>query len=203
MTTFLLLLSLILNAAAIFAIILLYLRQNRLVEAEKKQQRIIKEIEEVFSAYLFELKEENDTFIEMMKKANSINSSDASPYRQDGTTDKEDIPNTDKEGTSSNENQNLNELPSRLGKGVSYHAARKAYQQSSEPVSVKEEVEAEALQDKPSIPVSKSEPVQLSFIDQVVKMKKQGLTIEEIARDLDKGKTEIELLLKFRQNTQE
>ncbi|MCM3665602.1 hypothetical protein M3204_14390 [Mesobacillus subterraneus] len=192
MTTFLLLLSLILNAAAIFAIILLYLRQNRLMEAEKKQQRIIKEIEEVFSAYLFELKEENDTFIEMMKKTNS-----ASPYKQDGTADKD--------ATSSTAKENTNELPSRIGKGVSYHAARKAYQQSSKPVSVKEEVEAEAeaLQDKPRIPVSESEPVQLSFIDQVVKMKKQGLTIEEIARDLDKGKTEIELLLKFRQNTQE
>ncbi|GAE43682.1 hypothetical protein [Mesobacillus boroniphilus] len=68
MTTFLLLLSLILNGAAIFAIILLYLRQNRLVEAEKKQEKIIKEIEEVFSAYLFELKEENDKFLELMTK---------------------------------------------------------------------------------------------------------------------------------------
>jgi hypothetical protein len=195
MTTFLLLLSLILNAAAIFAIILLYLRQNRLMEAEKKQQRIMKEIEEVFSAYLFELKEENDNFIEMMKKTNSIYNSDASPYRQDGTTDQQD--------TSSNEKQNPNELTSRIGKGVSYHAARKAYQQSSEPVSVKEEVEAESLQDMPRVPAAVRQPVQLSFIDQVVKMKKEGLTIEEIARDLDKGKTEIELLLKFRQNTQE
>jgi hypothetical protein len=195
MTTFLLLLSLILNAAAIFAIILLYLRQNRLMEAEKKQQKIIKEIEEVFSAYLLELKEENDTFIEMVKKTNSVYNSDASPYRQDGTADKD--------ATSSTEKENPNELPSRIGKGVSYHAARKAYQQSSEPVSVKEEVDAEALQDQPRIPVSESEPVQLSFIDQVVKLKKQGLTIEEIARELDKGKTEIELLLKFRQNTQE
>jgi hypothetical protein len=196
MTTFLLLLSLILNAAAIFAIILLYLRQNRLMEAEKKQHRIMKEIEEVFSAYLYELKEENDNFIEMMKKTNNIDNSDASPYRQDGTTDQED--------TSSNEKQDPNELPSRIGKGVSYHAARKAYQQSSEPVSMKEEVvaEDEALQDMPMIPVAERQPVQLSFIDQVVKMKKQGLTIEEIARDLDKGKTEIELLLKFRQNTQ-
>ena len=68
MTTFLLLLSLILNGAAIFEIILLYLRQNRLVEAEKKQERIINEIEEVFSAYLFELKEENDKFLELMTK---------------------------------------------------------------------------------------------------------------------------------------
>ena len=45
-----------------------------------------------------------------------------------------------------------------------------------------------------------SELQQLSFIDQVFLKKNQGLSIEEIARDLDKGKTEIELLLKFRQN---
>ena len=71
MTTFLLLLSLILNAAAIFAIILLYLRQNRLVEAEKKQGKIIGEIEEVFSSYLLELKEEHVQFIDKMRKTES------------------------------------------------------------------------------------------------------------------------------------
>ena len=50
---------------------------------------------------------------------------------------------------------------------------------------------------------SKEEVIQSSPIDQVLQMTNQGMTIEEIARKMDKGKTEIELLLKFRQKTQE
>lgn len=194
MTTFLLLLSLILNGAAIFAIILLYLRQNRLVEAEKKQGKIIKEIEEVFSAYLFELKEENDKFLELMTKTRVEN--------QPGDKDMAGLEASDKEPEKDSDHIAQQKQPNRLGKGIAYHAARKAYQQNHEPVSTDLH-----LAENDIIAVDSQENnvelKQLSFIDQVLNMKKQGLTIEEIARDLDKGKTEIELLLKFRQKTQE
>ncbi|WP_214777126.1 hypothetical protein [Bacillus sp. ISL-45] len=178
-----------LNGAAIFAIILLYLRQNRLAEAEKKQGKIIKEIEEVFSAYLFELKEENDKFLELMTATNIQKQSGGKKAAPIEAT--EEKPDTGADEASKETHQ-------RLGKGISYHAARKAYQQNHEPVPT-------VSNDKiyMEFPEDHSESKQLSFVDQVVNMKKQGLTIEEIARDLDKGKTEIELLLKFRQNTQE
>ena len=190
MTTFLLLLSLILNAAAIFAIILLYLRQNRLMEAEKKQKKILNEIEEVFSAYLFELKEENDKFLEMMAKTDI--------QKQPGNGEAADIEAAEKETDRVSDKITEDKQKNRRGKGISYHAARKAYQQSREPVPYD-------LNDSSDMEIQEDnvESEQLSFVDQVVHMKKQGLTIEEIARDLDKGKTEIELLLKFRQNTQE
>lgn len=195
MTTFLLLLSLILNAAAIFAIILLYLRQNRLVEAEKKQGRIIGEIEEVFSSYLLEIKEENEKFIENIKTTNNV--------RKTGTEFDDQILHKslypDLEPNNRPEKEQKEELPQRIGRGVSYHAAKKAYQQNSESSSVKAD-EAESNLEVQLIDDS-SELQQLSFIDRVLHMKNQGLSIEEIARDLNKGRTEIELLLKFRQNT--
>ena len=194
MTTFLLLLSLILNGAAIFAIILLYLRQNRLVEAEKKQEKIIKEIEEVFSAYLFELKEENDKFLEVMTKTKVQN--------QFNDKDTVAIEASDKEPEKGSDHIAQEKHPNRLGKGIAYHAARKAYKQNHEPVST-DLLLAENDIIAVDSPEDKVELKQLSFIDQVLNMKKQGLTTEEIARDLDKGKTEIELLLKFRQKTQE
>ena len=193
MTTFLLLLSLILNAAAIFAIILLYLRQNRLVEAEKKQERIINEIEEVFSAYLFELKEENDKFLELMTKTKVQN--------QPGDKETAAIEASGEEPEKGSDHISHEKQPNRLGKGITYHAARKAYQQNHEPASNdlrSSETDIIAVDSQENNVDLK----QLSFIDQVLHMKKQGLTIEEIARDLDKGKTEIELLLKFRQKTQ-
>jgi hypothetical protein len=194
MTTFLLLLSLILNGAAIFAIILLYLRQNRLVETEKKQGKIINEIEEVFSAYLFELKEENDKFLELMTKTKVQN--------QSGDKETAALEASEKEPEKSSDHIAQEKQPSRLGKGITYHAARKAYQQNREQVSPDLDLPEDDI-----IAVESQENnvelKQLSFIDQVLYMKKQGLTIEEIAKDLDKGKTEIELLLKFRQKTQE
>ncbi|MEH7882745.1 hypothetical protein V7654_00350 [Bacillus sp. JJ1609] len=194
MTTFLLLLSLILNAAAIFAIILLYLRQNRLVEAEKKQERIIGEIEEVFSSYLLEIKEENEKFIENMKTTNNVRKTG---IKFDSQIQPKSL-NPDLEPNTSDKGQK-EELPPRIGRGVSYHAAKKAYQQNSEPSSMKADEAESNLEDLLIIDES-SELQQLSFIDQVFLKKNQGLSIEEIARDLDKGKTEIELLLKFRQN---
>ena len=195
MTTFLLLLSLILNAAAIFAIILLYLRQNRLVEAEKKQERIIGEIEEVFSAYLLELKEENDKFIETMKNTKNLRKSEI----DSGQTEPEPKGSELDFKNSPDKEQNA-EPALRLGRGISYHAAKKAYQQNSEPAAVNVDEPQSNLED----PLIKSDSTglqNLSFIDRVLYLKNQGLSIEEIARDLDKGKTEIELLLKFRQNT--
>jgi len=196
MTTFLLLLSLILNAAAIFAIILLYLRQNRLVEAEKKQERIIGEIEEVFSSYLLEIKEENEKFIENMKTTNNVRKTG---IEFDSQTQPKSI-NPDLELNISPDKEQKEELPPRIGRGVSYHAAKKAYQQNSEPSSVKEDGAKSNLEDL-LINNNSSELQQLSFIDRVLHLKNQGLSVEEIARNLNKGRTEIELLLKFRQNT--
>ncbi len=195
MTTFLLLLSLILNAAAIFAIILLYLRQNRLVEAEKKQGKIISEMEEIFSAYLFELKEENDKFLELMANTNVQVQQDDAGKPVDEAADMGSFQSLDH----SDDEVRLQ----RPGKGISYHAARQAYNKNSETINV-------PIEDTDEVDIDSTEPVisvpeanEMSFVEKVAAMRKQGLTIEEIARELDKGKTEIELLLKFRQNTQE
>jgi hypothetical protein len=199
MTTFLLLLSLILNVAAIFAIILLYLRQNRLVEAEKKQDKIIKEIEEIFSAYLFELKEENDKFIQLMTVTNNREQPSNKMAAID-TSEKAVQVKTAVEKPESGA-ADSNEMQQRIGKGISYHAARKAYQQNREQTSSVPDTGVELTELDPQ--ENKEEVIQSSLIDQVLHMKNQGMSIEEIARKLDKGKTEIELLLKFRQNTQE
>src|SRR5690606_37898299 len=47
----------------ILAIILLYLRQNRFIEAEKNLKKIQEESEELLAAFLVELKEENEQFV--------------------------------------------------------------------------------------------------------------------------------------------
>lgn len=53
------------------------------------------------------------------------------------------------------------------------------------------------LDDKP-IPFVDRKPSS-SLVDQILSLKKNGLSIDEIAKKLDKGKTEIDLMLKLRQ----
>ncbi|HJV31533.1 MAG TPA: hypothetical protein VJ558_05005, partial [Bacillales bacterium] len=62
MITFLLIISLLLNGVALFSILILFTRQNRLLEMGKRQEMMKKEVEEIISASLFEMKEENEAF---------------------------------------------------------------------------------------------------------------------------------------------
>ncbi|UXH45391.1 hypothetical protein N5C46_04815 [Rossellomorea vietnamensis] len=63
MVTFLLFISFLLNIVSLLSIVILYSRQNRFVNMEKEQKKIIVEMEDVISAYLIEMKEENDEFM--------------------------------------------------------------------------------------------------------------------------------------------
>ncbi|WP_210363845.1 hypothetical protein [Bacillus sp. REN3] len=191
MTALLLLASLILNATAIFAIILLYLRQNRLFEEEKQQGRIIKDIEEVFSAYLLEMKDENEKLIELIKETASGEGTEAEKLHEYGVGQEQKAL---KEATV--------ESSIRKESGVSYQAARKAYEQNAFRFPPGEEAFPAPIPDDPESAQQETAD-QRPSIEQVLELKKEGLTIEEIARKLNKGKTEIELLLKFHQNGKE
>ncbi|CAN7427672.1 DUF6115 domain-containing protein [Rossellomorea sp. LjRoot5] len=63
MVTFLLFISFLLNIVSLLSIVILYSRQNRFVNMEKEQKKIIVEMEDIISAYLIEMKEENDEFM--------------------------------------------------------------------------------------------------------------------------------------------
>lgn len=76
MTIFILFLSIILNIITIFAIIILYLRQNRLLTMDHSQKQTMKEMEDIFTAYIEELKEENEQFINKFKSIQNEQNSD-------------------------------------------------------------------------------------------------------------------------------
>lgn len=63
MATLFIFISFILNAVALFAIILLFMRQNRLHEIKKEQEKLVADMEEMMTAYLAEMKEENEKLI--------------------------------------------------------------------------------------------------------------------------------------------
>ena len=54
----------LLNILTIFAVIVLFLRQNRFIQAEKDQKAMMAEMEELMSGYMMEMKEENEALLE-------------------------------------------------------------------------------------------------------------------------------------------
>ncbi|TMU87762.1 hypothetical protein FGG79_06525 [Bacillus sp. BHET2] len=172
MVTFLLFLSFLLNIISLLSIVILYSRQNRFVHMEKEQKKMISDMEDVISAYLIEMKEENDEFIRTFK------------------TKVQD--ETEGFGQTNDMNQDNGQASDArtIRTGAGYKVAQKAYQQTnnliSEPAHPTEQMKMKQPENDP-------------LIQQVILLKEKGMPIEEIAKSVGKGQTEIELLLKFRQ----
>jgi hypothetical protein len=177
MTTFLLIISFLLNIVSLLAIIILYTRQNRFIDLEKKQGKMIQEMEETISTYLLEMKEENDAFMNNLNK----NKQEKKTQKQSGG--KEFPRSTKNKEMGSHANKRLN--------------ASKAY---NNPVVIPDKREGENDWE-PLFLFEEGIIQEDTLVDQVITMHQDGLSIEEIAKRLGKGKTEIELLLKFNQKS--
>jgi hypothetical protein len=155
MIAFLLVVSFILHALSLFVIILLYLQLSKVKETEKRQQQMAEEMEQTFSAYLLEWKEENERFLkELSDMLTNRTKADRkqSPSKANATSTKEEA------------------LPD--------------YFPNVDDVKDIVDIRHQAMP---------------SLVEEAWQLFEEGKTIEEIAKILKKGKTEIELLLKFRQ----
>ncbi|MFO1445935.1 hypothetical protein KDN24_22575 [Bacillus sp. Bva_UNVM-123] len=209
MTTFLVGISILLNILALFAIVVLFLRQNRLIQVEQKQEKLITEMEEIISNYLVQMKEENEDFINRIKKI------DAEPKRTEARVDN----GGEMKGVNPNPQSNETGLNIRTGK-VHVHKAVHAYKQNvraanTQPLEEEsielpplenriEKTTHSPLSEEKNNDINRNETIgrleEQSLLSQVLNLRKQGLSEELIARKLNKGKTEIALLLKFNQN---
>lgn len=205
MTSVFLFISIVLNIIALFSIVILYLRQSKLFEVEKKQQKMIEEMEDVISTYLAEMREENESFIERMTKAATKQSNKKENKKKNEGLLEPILPSTEEE-----------KVPYSIKNSKSH--AVKAYKTGAMQPLTDEDVEVllpdftEVEDSTFDLKVEKevegtiqevTEPKEKSLLEEVVHLQEQGLTFEEIAKKLHKGQTEIELLLKFRQNNQE
>ncbi|UOQ43030.1 hypothetical protein MUN89_13855 [Halobacillus salinarum] len=153
MTLFLIILNFIIDGILILAVMTLMARIKKTEELEQKQKQTAREIEELFSSYLLEIKEEN-------KRLSDRLASSGNDVERENVNKKKEIQK--KEQTYSHEAGQV---------------------QSYQPPAPKEEESA----------------YQPSLHSKVYQLKEQGLNNEEIARKLNKGKTEIDLLIKFQQ----
>jgi len=154
------------------------LRISKIQEVEKRQIQLMKEMENAVSAYLLELKDENERFL--TKLSNAVNQ--FNEEQSDLTYAKKNESNSELESDA--------ELP--------------PYFPNVDQVKDHLEiggVQPETSQLKGETTEKKVDSIggEQSVLQQALELHAEGKSIEEIARILAKGKTEIELLLKFRQ----
>lgn len=221
MLVFLIIVSLILNIVAMLAIVILFLRQNKLLQVEDNQKKAIKEMEMLINSYLLEMKDENEDFIRRVKEMQDekrnfpVESSSSKMVGPPLSLNQEMEAVQNSEAEESEFIKEAFEPAVKLGKTVSLQAV-KAYQQhsqkkqaaSSSTQAIENNEQRKSILDiKHALSLAEKRKtketealIQDSLLTQVMIMKKEGISEKEMAQKLKKGKTEIELLLKFREN---
>lgn len=201
----------LLNIVTIFAVIVLFLRQNRFDQVEKNLKVMNADMEELMSGYIMEMKEENEVLIKTLARKNqsvvkneekkessnpkqtidvfndiSIMEDQSRPSQTYATKNKA----TDAYKKQTLTNQTMQETSKLIDE---YHLeitvdSEKQDQQAETASFLKDTLQA-SFSGQPL-----QEP---SLYEQVHLLTKQGFSAEEIAKRLKCGKTEVELLLKF------
>lgn len=211
MSAFFIFLLFVLNIFTIFAIIVLYLRQNRLSMLEKDQKAVIGEMEQLLSGYLMEMKEDNETLVKAIHNSVAMN-----PEHGQKGQEHSSIEETKKEKQEKQVQNILLEYKAG-SRAAAKRQAINAYKIMPEeneanvlPVKVEDKLELASAATSPqnqgkSAAMEFSDMLQASLNERSLNEKvdmlaDQGHSIEEIAKKLGRGRTEIELLLKFRMN---
>ena len=197
------------NAIGFFLILILFVRLSRIREIEKKQTSMMKDMENLITGYLLEMKEENEHFLNKFTEADQT-------YKETNKDNNNRFRSDVQELTNERSTVQLkqNNLMYNSNKKINNHFSHEnselglpnLVQNSSEITDILEITKVmnnndtlTALNQGTSNKVKDDLYIQ-SLSAQALLLQKKGYSLEEIARNLKKGKTEIELLLKFRQN---
>jgi hypothetical protein len=187
MTTGLILVLFLIQLITIFVIVILYSKLSKFKDLENRQNQLVEEMDNAISVYLIEMKEENDRLIKELQTAPER----ILVHEQEHPIEKEAVPNILLNKSDSSKVENTSEFEARPY--VPVKTAANAYRKQK--ANVIEENEVEEVQEV--LFQQKQEQKLLTFEQQVIEHYHNGKTIEEIARLMQRGKTEIELLVKF------
>ena len=208
MVTLIIIVLFICQLISFFLIMIMNSKLAKFKGLEARQEKMIREMDDAIGAYLMEMKEENNRLIEELTIAKQVHDERQSSVEQQSDTKSSNVQETIKDI------ENLlsaQETPS--VESISERIAQSAKQKPFVPIAVatnaynkqKEQSNAEVA----ALPTESSEDEANSFVQEnalpdlapferkVVEMHQEGKTIEEIAKETQKGKTEIELLIKF------
>lgn len=160
---------------SIFIIVILYSKVAKFKDLEVRQDRLVREMDDAIGAYLLEMREENDRLIQELKSANVVQPSAEQPKQQ--MMQEPAVSSTAASVNPQTVEALLTEARTVVPKAVAANVYNK-----------------HKSQQEPGLVVKKELP---TFEQQVVADYRAGLSVEEIAKKTQRGKTEIELLIKF------
>ena len=208
MTTILLVVLFISQLLTFYFLVILNSKLSKYKEIEKKQEAIIRDMDDAISAYLVEVKDENDRLIKeltmqsKMKKTVQSEQQKSTEYSNQQVDRKTTVLSKDdvledmavkgqqlKLEPKENIHEQVFDVPKIVSKTIAATAYKKQSSHTQLPVE-QPEIVAE--------PTEKLVDQKLSqFEKEVVGYHRLGMSIDEIAKKTQKGKKEIELLIKF------
>ena len=205
MTKIILVVLFISQLLSFYFILLLNSKISKFKAIEKNQENLVSEMEDTFSVYLLEMKEENDRLIREMAMVKNKHPNDND--NQNVQIEKSFEPNIHNTNTTDVEELHRSMLDFSNGKasnnsttqtkvepmkGILKSVATNAYKKNATvPTNVNSSTQSNEQPSK-----SANEMVH-TFDREVIEYYKSGMSVEEIAKKTQKGKTEIELLIKF------
>ncbi|MDM5351018.1 hypothetical protein QUF65_08990 [Lysinibacillus sphaericus] len=189
MTTILIAVLFFLQLLTFYFLIILNTKLAKFKDLEKKQERLMSEMDDTISVYLTEMKDENDRLI---KELQNVSPSELAATSVQQTVSYEP---QQEQAYSAAEQELKKDRPLSLDKDARLYVPKNivanAYSRQ------RQTTETIASSPMPLIVEQKEEVKELTMEQQALNLAKQGKSTEEIAKQLQKGKTEIELLLKF------
>lgn len=200
MITFIIIGSVVLHGISLLAIIILYLRQNQYKQSEQTLYKMKVELEETIQAYLMEMKEENQAIVATLELLRDDEIGALNNLESDKSIQKEIKRNTAPKpslqtasnATSKQSQHNLYEPP--------YASVHDTVELTHS--TVENPTQAISFSQALSKQINKYKK-NVSEEERAFQMREEGLSVEEIAKQLHKGKTEVDLLLKFHSKTRE
>lgn len=192
MTIILIAVLFILQLLSFYFLIILNTKLAKFKDLEKKQERLMREMDDTISVYLAEMKDENDRLIQELQRVSKSETQTNAVEQEEQIVrqqEKEQPPSLTKEESTVDGSIGLDQEPRiYVPKNIVANAYSRQ-QQTGAKVVHSDRQASEATE--------KEEAKPLTLEQQAINLAKQGKTSEEIAKQLQKGKTEIELLLKF------
>lgn len=161
----------ILQLIGFYLLALLYTKVSKFDDLERKQRKLMEEMDDAIVAYLSEMKDENERLVELL-----VRHTEQAAVLEQEKREAEPVSIDPDPGRP---------LPIKPPK-MPINLAIKSYNTSTEkPKNEKTEMEAHEWD-------------QLDTRSQIFHLHDAGMSEEEIAKKLGKGRTEVELILKFR-----
>jgi hypothetical protein len=160
----------------------------------------MREMDDTISLYLADMKDENDRLIQELQRVSKSEIQNAVKQEEPIVRQKEQEqpPSLTKEESTGDGSVSLDNEPRvYVPKNIVANAYSRQQQTGAKNDANKTEAKVAQSAQQPTDATKKEEAKPLTIEQQAIELAKQGKTAEEIAKQLQKGKTEIELLLKF------